>query len=72
MILQCNEFEQIFSLVLTGKIRRGATEMVGLKRLFTSGEYAVIQLLCIVLQCAYSGFTLHNVESTLSMLICRY
>ena len=33
--------------------------MVGLKRIFTGGGYTVIQQLCIVLQCAYSGLTLH-------------
>ena len=34
-------------LSLTGKFRRGATERVRLKRIFTSGEYIVIRRLCI-------------------------
>ena len=35
------------SLLLTGKFRRGLTEKVCLKRIFTRGEYTVIQRLCI-------------------------
>ena len=34
-------------LLLTGKSHRGVTERVRLKRIFTSGEYIVIQRLCI-------------------------
>ena len=36
-----------FFVLLTGKFRRGVTERVLLKRIFTSGEYTVIQRLCI-------------------------
>ena len=32
---------------LTGKFRRGVTERVRLKRIFTRGEYTVTQRLCI-------------------------
>ena len=32
--------------LLTGKFYRGVTERVRLKRIFTSGEYTVIQRLC--------------------------
>ena len=35
------------SLLLTGKFRRGVTERIRLKRVLTSGEYTVIQRLCI-------------------------
>ena len=38
---------KFLSLLLTGKFRRGVTERVPLKRIFTSGEYTVIQRLCI-------------------------
>ena len=40
---------KFLSLLLSGKFRRGVTERVGLKRIFTSGEYTltVIQRLCI-------------------------
>ena len=33
---------KFLSLLLTGKYRRGVTERVRLKRIFTSGEYTVI------------------------------
>ena len=43
-----NGFQAKFlSLLLTGKFRRGVTERVRLKRIFTNGEYTVIQCLCI-------------------------
>ena len=35
-------------LLLTGKFRRGVTERVRLKRIFTSGEYTVIPLFSIM------------------------
>ena len=35
------------NFLLTGKYRRGAAERDRLKRILTSGEYTVIQLLCI-------------------------
>ena len=38
---------KFLSLLLTGKFRRGMTERVRLKRIFTSGEYTVIQRQCI-------------------------
>ena len=38
---------KFLSLLLTGKFRRGVTERVRLKRIFTRGEYTVIQRLCI-------------------------
>ena len=37
---------KFLSLLLTGKFRRGVTERVRLKRIFTSGEQTVIQRLC--------------------------
>ena len=43
-----NRFRPKFlSLLLTGKFRTGVTERVHLKRIFTRGEYTVIQQLCI-------------------------
>ena len=38
---------KFLSLLLTGKFRRGVTERVHLKRIFTSCELTVIQRLCI-------------------------
>ena len=38
---------KFLSLLLTGKFRRGVTERVRLKRIFTRGAYTVIQRLCI-------------------------
>ena len=38
-------------LLLTGKFRRGVTERVRPKRIFTSGEYTVIQRPCIAWSC---------------------
>ena len=38
---------KFLSLLLTGKLRRGVTESVHLKRIFTRGEYTVIQRLWI-------------------------
>ena len=38
---------KFLSLLLIGKFRRGMTERVPLKRIFTSREYTVIQRLCI-------------------------
>ena len=38
---------KFLSFLLTGKFRRGVTERVCLKRVFTSGEYIFIQRLCI-------------------------
>ena len=38
---------KFLSLLLTGKFRRGVIERLRLKRMFTSGEYTVIQRLCI-------------------------
>ena len=35
------------SLLLTGKFRRGVTEWVRLKRIFSSGEYTLVQRLCV-------------------------
>ena len=38
---------KFLSLFLTGKFPGGVTERVRLKRIFTSGEFTVIQRLCI-------------------------
>ena len=38
---------KFLSLLLTGKFRSGMSERVRLKRIFSSGEYTVIQRLCI-------------------------
>ena len=37
---------KFLSLLLTGKLCKGMTERVRLKRIFTKGEYTVIQRLC--------------------------
>ena len=39
---------KFLSLLLTRKFRRGVTKRVRLERIFTSGEFTVIQSLCIV------------------------
>ena len=38
---------KFLSLLSTGKFRSGVTERVCFKRIFTSGEYTIIQRLCI-------------------------
>ena len=38
---------KFLSLLLTGKFRSGVTERVRLNKIFRSGEYIVIQRLCI-------------------------
>ena len=38
---------KFLSFLLTDKFRRGVTKRVRLKRILTSGEYTVIQWLCI-------------------------
>ena len=42
---------EFLSVLLAGKFRRGVTERVRLKRIFRSGEYTVIQQLCIAKSC---------------------
>ena len=51
---------KFLSLLLTGKFLRGVTEMVRLKRILTSGEYTVIQRLCIALFCCLQTHKVQN------------
>ena len=48
------------TLLLTGKFRRGVTERVRLKRIFTRGEYTVIQRLCIAYSCCLQTHKVQN------------